>query len=95
MYVAICVSLCVYVSLCAVVSRQMLCIAGVILGKLKDSDTAKQMQKRANVCLGARWLHWGYGKEVECGRDKVIYRRVLCMTTDRRVLCMTTDVCCV
>ena len=53
MYIAICVSLCVYVSLCAVVSRQMLCIAAVSLGKLKDSDTAKQMQKRANVCLGA------------------------------------------
>ena len=51
----------------------MLCIAGVSLSKLKDSDTAKQMQKRANVCLGAQWLHWGYGKEVECGRDKVIY----------------------
>ena len=43
------------------------------MGKLKDSDRAKQMQKRANICLGARWLHWGYGKEVECGRDKVIY----------------------
>ena len=31
------------------------------------------MQKRANVCLGARSLHWGYGKEVESERDKVIY----------------------
>ena len=51
----------------------MLCIAGVSLSKLKDSDTAKQMQKRANICLGARWLHWGYGKEVGCGRDKVMY----------------------
>ena len=51
----------------------MLYIVGVSLSKLKDSDRARQMQKRANVCLGARWLQWGYGKVVECGRDKVIY----------------------
>ena len=30
-------------------------------------------RKGQYVCLGARWLQWGYGKEVECGRDKVIY----------------------
>ena len=51
----------------------MLCIVWVSLSKLKNSDTAKQMQKRANVCLGALWLHWGYGKEMESGKDKVIY----------------------
>ena len=51
----------------------MLCIAGVSLSKLRDSNRAEQKQKRANICLGALWLHWGYGKEVECGRDKVIY----------------------
>ena len=55
MYVAICVSLCVYVSLCAVVSRQMLCIAGVSLSKLKDSDRAKQMQKGQM----SAWVHDG------------------------------------
>ena len=51
----------------------MLCIAGVSLSKLKDSNRTEQKQKRANICLGALWLHWGYGKEVECGRDKVIH----------------------
>ena len=59
MYVAICVSLCVYVSLCAVVSRQMLCITGVSLSKLKDSDRAKQMQKRTVCLLGCTMAAMG------------------------------------